>query len=92
MGALMLTATNVICINLSAMAMFRLQGVGPYTVLDSRRASKGSTYAMMFWALLLALLVAIIVAWPSIIEQLPGGEQLKEDAEQTVRSESDRAL
>ena len=92
MGALMLTATNVICINLSAMAMFRLQGVGPYTVLDSRRASKGSTYAIMFWALLLALLVAIIVAWPSIIEQLPGGEQLNEDAEQTVRSQSDRPL
>lgn len=86
MGALMLTATNVICINLSAMAMFRLQGVGPYTVLDSRRASKGSTYAMMFWALLLVLLVAIIVAWPSIIEQLPGGAELREHAEQSARA------
>ena len=88
MGALMLTATNVICINLSAMAMFRLQGVGPYTVLDSRRASKGSTYAMLFWALLLAMLVAIILAWPAIIEQLPGGAELKEQTEQSMQSDS----
>ncbi|MEO1278815.1 MAG: TIGR00341 family protein [Planctomycetota bacterium] len=71
MGALMLTLTNVICINLSAMAMFRLQGVGPYTVYDSRKARKSSTYAMMFWALLLALLVVLILAWPKLIERLP---------------------
>lgn len=89
MGALMLTATNVICINLSAMAMFRLQGVGPYTVLDSRRASKGSTYAIVFWALLLVLLGAIIIAWPSIIEQLPGGSELREHAEQSFRAAVD---
>ena len=78
MGALMLTATNVICINLSAMTMFRLQGVGPHTVLDNRRASRGRSYAMLFWALLLAMLVAIIMAWPSIIMQLPGGSELKD--------------
>lgn len=75
MGALMLTATNVICINLSAMAMFRLQGVGPNTMFESRKSTKASTYAMMFWALLLAALVAIIIAWPSILERLPGGEE-----------------
>lgn len=73
MGALMLTATNVICINLSAMTMFRLQGVGPYTVYDTLRARKGSSYAMMFWALLLALLVAIILAWPWVIDHMPDG-------------------
>ncbi len=73
MGALMLTATNVICINLSAMAMFRLQGVGPYTVYNTLRARTGSTYAMMFWALLLALLVAIILAWPWVIDNMAGG-------------------
>lgn len=71
MGALMLTLTNVICINLSAMAMFRLQGVGPYTVYDSRKARKSSTYAMMFWALLLALLVVLILSWPKLIDHLP---------------------
>ncbi|MEQ8844481.1 MAG: TIGR00341 family protein [Phycisphaerales bacterium] len=76
LGALMLTATNVICINLSAMAMFRLQGVGPSTVWDSRKAKRGSTYAMLFWALLLALLVGIILAWPKLIEQLPDPSSL----------------
>lgn len=87
MGALMLTATNVICINLSAMAMFRLQGVGPNTVYDNRKATKESTYAMMFWALLLAALVAIIVAWPSILERLPGGEEHKQDTEEVQAAE-----
>lgn len=87
MGALMLTATNVICINLSAMAMFRLQGVGPHTVYDRRKATKESTYAMMFWGLLLAALVAIIVAWPSILERLPGGEEHKQDTEEVQAAE-----
>lgn len=80
-GALLLTATNVICINLSAMAMFRLQGVKPATMLESRRANTSASYAMLFWALLLAALVAIIIAWPAIIDSLPGGEQLLDDAE-----------
>ena len=84
MGALMLTATNVICINLSAMAMFRLQGVGPSTVYDSRKAAKASTYAMLFWALLLAMLVAIIVAWPSLIARLPGGDEVLDQAAAAV--------
>lgn len=87
MGALMLTATNVICINLSAMAMFRLQGVGPNTVYDNRKATKESTYAMMFWGLLLAALVAIIVAWPSILERLPGGEEHRQDTEEVQAAE-----
>ncbi|OAB60873.1 hypothetical protein AY599_19575 [Leptolyngbya valderiana BDU 20041] len=80
-GALLLTATNVICINLSAMAMFRLQGVRPATMLESRRARAGSTYAMLFWALLLAALVAIIIAWPAVIDRLPGGAQFLDAAE-----------
>lgn len=91
MGALMLTATNVICINLSAMAMFRLQGVGPSTVYDNRKATKESTYAMMFWAMLLAALVAIIVAWPSILERLPGGEEHKQDTEEVQAAEQGEA-
>lgn len=80
MGALMLTVTNVICINLSAMAMFRLQGVGPYTVLDSRKAARGSTYAMLFWALLLAMLLVIIIAWPRWIDRLPGGGEMQTES------------
>jgi uncharacterized hydrophobic protein (TIGR00341 family) len=89
-GALMLTATNVICINLSAMAMFRLQGVKPRTVFESRRALKGSTYAMGFWALLLAMLAAIIVAWPSLMERLPGGREHKQDTEEVQAAEQGR--
>ncbi len=87
MGALMLTATNVICINLSAMAMFRLQGVGPNTVYDNRKSTKESTYAMMFWGLLLAALVAIIVAWPSILQRLPGGEEHRQDTKEVQAEE-----
>lgn len=87
MGALMLTATNVICINLSAMAMFRLQGVGPNTVYDNRKATKESTYAMILWGLLLAALIAIIVAWPTILGQLPGGEAHRQDTEEVQAAE-----
>jgi len=87
MGALMLTVTNVICINLSAMAMFRLQGVGPNTVYDNRKSTRASTYAMMFWGLLLAALIAIIVAWPSILERLPGGEEHRQDTEAVQAAE-----
>lgn len=89
-GALMLTATNVICINLSAMAMFRLQGVRPRTVYESRKALKGSTYAMVFWALLLTALGVIILAWPSLMERLPGGEELKQETKEVQAAEQGR--
>lgn len=89
-GALMLTATNVICINLSAMAMFRLQGVKPRTVYATRRARKSSTYAMGFWGLLLGMLAAIIIAWPSLLEQLPGGREHRRDTKDVQAAEQGR--
>ncbi|MFI4916229.1 MAG: TIGR00341 family protein [Phycisphaerales bacterium JB060] len=91
-GALMLTATNVICINLSAMAMFRLQGVKPRTVYATRLARKGSTYAMGFWGLLLGMLAAIIIAWPSLLEQLPGGREHRRDTEEVQAAEQGRPV
>ncbi|MEO1007271.1 MAG: TIGR00341 family protein [Planctomycetota bacterium] len=63
LGALLLAILNVICINASAMAMFRLQGVAPYSLYDERRARRSSTYAILCWGLLLAALTAIVLLW-----------------------------
>jgi len=59
-----LTATNVTCINLSATAVFLLQGVRPSAWWEEHRAHKATKRAIGFWTLaLLALAVLIVFAW-----------------------------
>jgi len=60
LGALLLAAANIICINLAAVAAFLLQGVRPRTWWEAKRARAATRRASLLWALLLAALVVIL--------------------------------
>jgi uncharacterized hydrophobic protein (TIGR00341 family) len=58
--ASLLTATNVICINLSGVAIFLLQGVRPRRWAEAERAKMAATRATIIWTVLLAILAVIL--------------------------------
>jgi uncharacterized hydrophobic protein (TIGR00341 family) len=59
-GALLLTFTNVVCINLAGVVTFLQQGVRPRTWWEKENARKGSIRAMVLWIVLLALLAIVL--------------------------------
>lgn len=59
-GAGLIVATNIICVNLSAMLTFILQGIRPQSWWEEGRARRARRRAALVWGLLLAALVAII--------------------------------
>lgn len=62
-GAGILTATNLICINLAGVVTFLVQGVRPRTWWEAEKARKSSRIAIVTWALLLILAGIIIWYW-----------------------------
>jgi uncharacterized membrane protein len=62
-GALLLTAANVICVNLAGVATFVAQGVRPRTWWEADRARRATRNATLVWLLLLLGLAAILL-WP----------------------------
>lgn len=56
-----LTSINVVCINLSATAVFLLQGVRPTSWWDKDRARAASVRAIVIWAVVLAALAGLMV-------------------------------
>ncbi len=61
LGALTLLAGNIICVNLSAMVAFMVQGIGPRTWWDQSRAKRALWIAGTIWTVLLGLLVLVIL-------------------------------
>lgn len=59
-GALLLTAANVICINLAGIVTFFVQGVRPRTWWEAERAKSSARKAIVIWTFLLALLLFIL--------------------------------
>lgn len=59
-GALMLVATNVICVNLAGVLTFVVQGIRPRTWWEAERATKSTRIAVAVWVILLAILIALI--------------------------------
>ena len=59
-GALLLVATNVICINLSGVLTFAAQGLRPRTWWEADRAKKATRIAVLTWTLLLVALLGLI--------------------------------
>ncbi len=59
-NALLLTAANIICVNLAGVATFLAQGVGPRSWWEAKKARKASIKAAMAWVALLAALMAIL--------------------------------
>ncbi|MGD9015814.1 MAG: TIGR00341 family protein [Desulfobacterales bacterium] len=66
MNALLLTAANIICVNLAGVATFLAQGVAPRSWWEAKKARKASLKAATAWVLLLAALMAILV-WTNLL-------------------------
>ncbi len=63
LGALLLLATNIICINLAGVTTFISQGIRPNNWWEANKAKQASKKAITTWALLLCTLIAIINYW-----------------------------
>jgi uncharacterized hydrophobic protein (TIGR00341 family) len=61
MGAMLLFLTNLICVNLSGVATFLVQGIRPLTWWEAARAQKAGRRALVLWILLLLALVFTIL-------------------------------
>jgi uncharacterized hydrophobic protein (TIGR00341 family) len=59
-GASMLLAVNIVCINLSAKLVFLLKGIQPRTWLETRKARQSRTLYLLVWITLLILLIMMI--------------------------------
>lgn len=57
MGAALLLAVNVVCVNLSAKLVFLFRGVKPRTWLEKKKARQSFAVYIMVWILLLAILL-----------------------------------
>ncbi|QUJ68963.1 TIGR00341 family protein [Photobacterium sp. GJ3] len=62
-GALLLFATNIICINLAGITTFLLQGVSPRMWWQADKAKKASRKALILWSSTLVLLAIVILFW-----------------------------
>lgn len=59
-GAGLLLATNIVCINLAALAIFRLKGIKPRTWYEEKKAAKASRLNAAIWIFILILLIVLI--------------------------------
>jgi len=59
-GALMLVATNVICVNLAGTLTFFVQGLRPHSWWEKKRARKATRIAIAIWVALLSILATLI--------------------------------
>ncbi|HAV64466.1 MAG TPA: hypothetical protein DCY13_19120, partial [Verrucomicrobiales bacterium] len=67
LGALLLLATNVICVNLTGVLTFRLLGIFPRNWWEAERARRATRRALTTWLALMTILIAVL-----ILELAPG--------------------
>ena len=60
-GAFLLLTANIICINLSGVVTFFLQGIRPRAWWEADRAKKASLIAAIMWSSLLVLLIGVLL-------------------------------
>jgi uncharacterized hydrophobic protein (TIGR00341 family) len=63
-GALLLVATNVICVNLTGVLTFLLQGIRPKTWWETGRAKKATRIAIFIWGGLFISLILLLLFAP----------------------------
>ncbi len=63
MGSVILTLTNLICINLAGILTFLIQGVRPRTWWEAQKAKRAVRAAISIWFVLLVVLAVIIWYW-----------------------------
>lgn len=61
-GAGLLLAVNIVCVNLSAKAVFLAKGIHPRTWWEKKKAKRAMILYLLIWAASLALLVGVIFA------------------------------
>jgi uncharacterized hydrophobic protein (TIGR00341 family) len=61
MSALLLFITNVVCVNLSGVATFLIQGVRPLPWWEATSAKQATQKAMLIWGILLVVLALLIL-------------------------------
>lgn len=59
-GAFLLLATNIVCVNLAAQAIFRMKGIKPRTWYEEKQAKKASKVNTLIWLFMLILLAILI--------------------------------
>jgi len=59
-GAGLLLAANVVCVNLSANLVFLAKGVRPRTWLEKRKARQSGLWIVLFWLVALGILLAVV--------------------------------
>jgi uncharacterized hydrophobic protein (TIGR00341 family) len=62
-GALLVFLTNIICINLSGVATFLIQGVTPRTWWEAKKAKKTTHTSIGYWVITLIILAILIYYW-----------------------------
>lgn len=60
LGAALLLAVNIVCVNLAAKLVFLAKGIHPRTWWEKKKAKRAMILYLLVWALTLALLVAAI--------------------------------
>ena len=67
-GAALLLAANVVSVNLAAKVSFIFSGIKPRTWLEKQKARQSMAAYIFFWIVSLAVLVAVIILRPQVIE------------------------
>ena len=65
-GALQLLFVNIICVNLAGVMTFLIQGIGPATWWEAKKARRATRRAIVIWVALLLVLVGVMVLGPQI--------------------------
>ncbi len=60
-GALLLLATNVVCVNLAAVSTFWAQGIRPAQMWEADRAARATKRAIVAWGVLVAGVITLIL-------------------------------
>lgn len=60
LGAALLLAVNIVCINLASKLVFLFRGIKPRIWVDARKAKQSGLLYIMLWIVMLALLVLMI--------------------------------
>ena len=64
LGALLLVATNVICVNLTGVLTFLFQGIRPKTWWETGRAKTATRIAILLWGGLFVSLILLLLFAP----------------------------
>jgi uncharacterized membrane protein len=65
-GAGLLLAVNIVCVNLASKIVFLFKGIQPRTWLEKEKAKRAMTVYVLGWLIILVVLILVIYARESI--------------------------